>query len=145
MVALAALVANEADTACKACDAVVALLAQLAVPKREPVKLVAVTLPLMLREPVTVWISAIILPILTPVFVTWNSIPLPVITVNEPEIMVLPLTSSLAPGDVVPMPRFLSVYTIPVPSAVRYKLAFEPFAVDIFLPDAIKKSELKKV
>ena len=64
------MLANEADTACSIYEAVVALLAQLAVPNREPVKLVAVTLPLIPSEPVTVWTSVIALPIFTPVFVT---------------------------------------------------------------------------
>ena len=64
VVAFAALVANEDDTAFKTYEAVAA------VPSNEPVKLVAVTLPLMLREPVTVWVSAMELPIVTPVFVT---------------------------------------------------------------------------
>ena len=101
--------ANDADTA---------LLAQLAVPNREPVKLVAVTLPLIPSEPVTVWTSVIALPIFTPVFVTWNSTPLPVTTVNEPEIMVLPLTSSLALGDVVSIPT--------LPPSKAYKLSPVP-------------------
>ena len=51
-------------------DAVNALVAHDAVPNNDPVKLVAVTLPLTFSEPVIVWVSVMILPILTPVFVT---------------------------------------------------------------------------
>lgn len=45
--------ANEADIELRTYDAVVALFDQLAVPNNEPVKLIAVTLPLTLTDPVT--------------------------------------------------------------------------------------------
>jgi len=61
-----------------------------------------------------------ILPIFTPVCNTWNSIALPVITVREPVMIVLPLTSSLAEGVVVPMPTlplYLNVTLVVPPGA----------------------------
>ena len=53
-------------------------------------------------------------------FSTWNSILLPVMTVSEPVITILPLTSSFAFGELVPIPTLpalsIVILTFPAPA-----------------------------